>query len=304
MRDYQRVEEMKMEYEQIPIPQELGKRVQDSLTRAREKEKKKLRFYRGLGRIAGTAAVAMAVLILVVNFDSEAAAAMEQLPVIGGIVRVVTFREYLDTGSKTSADIKTPKADVSGTDGEMTEMNRQIEEYTNQIIARYEEDVKRIEGVEYTEDSDSARYEVSADYEIATDNDTLFSIRINTNVAMAGTNSYIKIYHIDKKSGKIVTLSDLFEEGADYITPISENIKAQMKERMDQDEDQYYWLEDETEAWNFKRISPEANFYVNQEGKLTLVFDKYEVAPGYMGVVEFTIPTEILEPIVKPGYLK
>lgn len=121
---------------------------------------------------------------------------------------------------------------------------------------------------------------------------------------MAGTNSYIKIYHIDKQSGKIVTLRDIFEEGADYITPISENIKSQMKERMAQDEEQYYWLDEDTEAWNFENISPEANFYVNQKGKLTLVFDKYEVAPGYMGVVEFTIPTEILEPIVRSGYLK
>ena len=183
-------------------------------------------------------------------------------------------------------------------------MNRQIEEYTDQIIAQYEEEVKLIEGADYAEDSASAKYEVSTDYEIATDNDTLFSIRINTFIAMAGTDSYIKIYHVDKQSGKIITLKDLFKEGTDYITPISEEIKSQMKERMEQDDNQYYWLNDEMEEMNFKQISPEANFYVDQDGELTMVFDKYEVAPGYMGVVEFTIPTEKLDSIAKNGYLK
>lgn len=45
-------------------------------------------------------------------------------------------------------------------------------------------------------------------------------------------------------------------------------------------------------------------FYVNEKGKLTLVFDKYEVAPGYMGMVEFSIPTGEIVDMVTNGYLK
>ncbi|WP_416212753.1 RsiV family protein [Paenibacillus donghaensis] len=30
----------------------------------------------------------------------------------------------------------------------------------------------------------------------------------------------------------------------------------------------------------------------NNDGKLVISFDKYEVAPGYMGVLEFIIPTQ------------
>ncbi|MDU5177028.1 RsiV family protein, partial [Clostridium sp.] len=41
------------------------------------------------------------------------------------------------------------------------------------------------------------------------------------------------------------------------------------------------------------------------EGKLVISFDKYEVAPGYMGVVEFVIPTEILsDSLVSNEYIK
>lgn len=45
------------------------------------------------------------------------------------------------------------------------------------------------------------------------------------------------------------------------------------------------------------------DFYINESGKLVLVFDEYEVAHGYMGVVSFEIPTEVVASIVKEGYL-
>ena len=54
---------------------------------------------------------------------------------------------------------------------------------------------------------------------------------------------------------------------------------------------------------NFSEITGEENFYISQDGKLTLVFDEYTVAPGYMGVVEFEIPTEVIAGIVKDGFL-
>ena len=43
------------------------------------------------------------------------------------------------------------------------------------------------------------------------------------------------------------------------------------------------------------------NFYFDADGNLVLVFEKYEVAPGYMGTPEFTIPKEIFnEKMVLP----
>ncbi len=47
------------------------------------------------------------------------------------------------------------------------------------------------------------------------------------------------------------------------------------------------------------------NFYINKEGKFVISFDEYEVAPGYMGVQEFIIPTEIISNIlVSDEYIK
>ena len=35
-----------------------------------------------------------------------------------------------------------------------------------------------------------------------------------------------------------------------------------------------------------------------------IVFDEYEVAPGYMGSVEFEIPTEVVQDFVQEGFLR
>ena len=45
----------------------------------------------------------------------------------------------------------------------------------------------------------------------------------------------------------------------------------------------------------FTGIDPEQNFYWNDDGELVLVFDEYAVAPGVMGMVEFTIPAAVTD---------
>ncbi|MDE5866591.1 MAG: RsiV family protein, partial [Lachnospiraceae bacterium] len=94
-------------------------------------------------------------------------------------------------------------------------------------------------------------------------------------------------------------LKDLFKEGADYITPISENIKVQMQEQMDKDENVYYWLNDEIVDWNFKSITDETSFYLNEKDNVVIGFNEGEVAPMYMGTVEFEIPADVLNDIRK-----
>ncbi|MEG0450770.1 MAG: RsiV family protein, partial [Lysinibacillus sp.] len=49
---------------------------------------------------------------------------------------------------------------------------------------------------------------------------------------------------------------------------------------------------------SFTAIDAQHEFYITDSGKLMISFDKYEVAPGYMGVVEFEIPTNILQNIL------
>ena len=106
-------------------------------------------------------------------------------------------------------------------------------------------------------------------------------------------------YTIDINTGKQMKLADLFIEGADYITPVSDNIIAQMQAQMLEDTSKMYWLNSDYEEWNFTGISEESSFYVNADGNVVICFDEGEVAPMYMGALEFEIDNEVLKDIRK-----
>lgn len=306
MRD-KKLEEMRQDYENIKIPAELRQRVEAGIRQAKEetKMKKRSKVIVYTGRVAGGVAAAMVMITVMANSGAAIAHAMAKIPVIGAIAEVVTFREYesTDNNNNMEADIKIPEVSVKNEDGTVNEettqkINKSIQEYTDEIIAQYEADVKAAgEG--------EGHMNVELDYSVITDSDRLFSIRFDQLLVMASGTQMVKIYHIDKQTGEMIGLDGLFKDGVDYITVLSENIKEQMKERMAADESLVYWVDNEDmPEVNFKSIKEDNTFYVNENGKLTVVFDEYEVAPGYMGSVEFEIPTEIIQDLVQEGFLK
>lgn len=55
----------------------------------------------------------------------------------------------------------------------------------------------------------------------------------------------------------------------------------------------------------FTNINKEQNFYINKDHQLVIAFNEYEVAPGYMGPVEFIVPTKQIQSVlVSNEYLK
>lgn len=300
--------EMKNDYENIPIPVELRERVISSIDAAKQDldreasgKHRAFRFRKLAARTAGATAAALIAISIMANSGEDIAYAMEGIPFLNAIARVVTFREYTHKENQMEASIKVPNIRVEDRHGNPIEeasdnLNRQIEEYTSQIIQAYEQDV--LVGDE------NSRESLNLDYSIVTNNDRLFSLRFDTSVVMAGTGHWVKIYNLDKATGELLTLKDLFTEDSDYITVLSDSIKRQMASQMAEDEDVSYFYGSNSGNLSFEEIAPEENFYISESGKLTLVFDKYQVAPGYMGSVEFTIPTEDIAGIVKDGFVK
>ena len=305
-----KLEDMKTAYDQIEVPKQLKAGVLESIEKGKEdakmqQEKPKHKKIRPLVRTAGAVAAAAAIFVVSVNASPTVAQAMEQLPVLGAIVKVVHFTTYSDEqeSKQMEATVKVPEVTVIGTDGkpltkESKELNAAVSGYLEQIIASYKKDVAAVD------DGEEGHEEVTSDYRIVTDNDRLFSLRIDTVIAMGGSDSFTKIYNIDKKTGEAIHLKDLFQEGSDYKKRISDNIKEQMRAQMKADESLTYFLDDGDPEWDFDEIKDDADFYINEKGELTFVFDKYEVAPGYMGIVEFSVPTGKISDIAKNGYLE
>lgn len=302
-----RLDEMKKDYETIRIPENLRQTVEAGIQQAkadREEEKKRMKKEKMVlftKRMAGSVVAAMAAITIMANSGAMIAYAMYEVPVLGAIAEIVTFREYEKTVNDMEANVAIPEVDVKNEDGTVNEesteeINQSIEEYTSEIIAQFEADVEEAGG--------DGKLAVDVDYSVVTDNDRLFSLRFDQEIIMASGSQTVKIYHMDKQTGNLIDLAGIFKEGVNFIDPISENIKEQMRAQMAADEMVAYWLDDELlEDENFEGITGEENFYVNAAKNLVIVFDEYEVAPGYMGAVEFEIPAEVVQDLVQEGIL-
>ncbi|MFQ9510870.1 MAG: RsiV family protein [Lachnospiraceae bacterium] len=286
-------EEMKREYENIPIPENLHSKVEASIRKAKIENRKarKLRWHKGIGTTVAAAAV---LLVVLVNTNQNVAMAMEQIPVLGDLMKAITFRTYEDKKGYFEAKVDVPQIIIDESDGDsvtaVDKANQEIKKYTEEIIEQYNKDYEATGG--------AGKEDVTTTYEVIVNNDHLFTLRIDTSILMAGSNQFSKFYHIDKKNDRLLNLKDLFKENSDYINRISNNIKEQMRANTKRDSNLQYFIDTEYPNLNFKTIKPDQNFYINENGQLVIQFDKYEAAPGYMGVVEFEIPTDVISDIL------
>lgn len=151
---------------------------------------------------------------------------------------------------------------------------------------------------------------LDSSYVIATDTSQILSIGRYVVETVGSSSTVMKYDTIDKQKEIVITLPSLFKDNA-YVEKVSAYIADKMREEMiATNQDKMYWvsdagLEDESLVELFTTIKADQNFYISEQGKLVIVFDKYEVAPGYMGIVEFEIPTEIVQDsLVSNEYIK
>ena len=296
-----KLEKLKREYMNIPIPEELDFVVRKALKESEVNRMSKKSHMNGIRIAAASVAAAFTVLIVGANTSQVFAATLSKVPVVGSIVKVLTFREYAVNEGTFNADIKVPA--IQGTENKTLEnsLNEKYLEEGKNLYEQFNTDMEELKK------NGGGHLGVDSGYEVKTDTDRILSIGRYTVNTVGSSSTTMKYDTIDKKNEVLITLPSLFKDDS-YIDIISENIKKQMVEQNKADSDQYYWvegIEQDSSMELFDKIAKDQNFYINPEGKLVISFDKYEVAPGYMGVVEFVIPTDILSDVlVSNEYIK
>lgn len=272
------MEMWKEEYDQIPVPQEARDRIEAGIMRARLEKKRSDRM-KNMKRTGVTAAALVLTFGIAVNASPVVAQAMDGIPVIGSIARVVTIRNFSETTDNgMMADISVPQIDGN------VAANAEMDAYAKELISRYEKEVVAQLGQE------EGHYALESSYEVVSDNSKYVSIRINTVETMASGAEFVKIFTVDKATGETVSLKD-YLNSPEKLEAVSQNIKDQMAAQMAEDEGKIYFTEGE--PGGFTGLTGDENFYLNEAGELVIVFGEYEVAPGYMGTVSFTIPADV-----------
>lgn len=315
------LKEAKKRYDSIEIPPELSETVREAIkktekvkkvnnhekiyyfTNANEnvirEERKRgifmIRKHMVLKTVACVAVVVVGGFTVALNSSETFAATVSNLPVIESIAKVLTFRNYSYQDANKEVTVEIPqvvvKEDSEPNENEdyIAQVNQMIQEKVDDYvklaeenIAEYKEAFLATGGTEEEFTDKDIKVDVTYDVKRETQDMVSFVLTANENWSSAYNVNYY--YNLNLNDGKEITLKDLL--GEDYIQVANDQILAQMEERMAADENISYFDED---MGGFQTISDTTNFYINEAGNPVVVFAKYEIAPGAMGVQEFEI---------------
>ena len=310
-----RPEDGKNIYDSIDIPDRLSETVkqaiasqsrQERLERYRREKKKvaKVRFFRCT---AAAAAALMACMTVGVNSSEAFAREMGELPVIGALARVLTVRSWHGTDGDYEIDLEVPRIEAEAAQEAQTQpvqdFTEKINEEIEKIVDAYMEEA-RAEFQEYKkaffetggtqEEWNDRKMDITVDYTVKYQKDNLLSLELVTAKGWVAASQERHYYNLDLDREQALTLEDIL--GEDYVRICNESIDAQIREQVRTDEMKSYFgygpdgeQDDEMGIEGFTTVSKDTKFYLNEEGNPVIVFDEYEIAPGYMGMPEFEI---------------
>lgn len=281
--------ECKKAYSSIEVPQELDYVVNRTINANHLQKKNKNKVL--LKSVATTLATTFALFVILLNTNEAFAKSMEDIPVINVLAKVFTVREFKEENDFELIEAKVPALRDTGNTELEERMNYQISQKIDEVIneakTRAEEYKEAILATGGSMD-DYSPIQINVDYKITYQDEKLVSFIITKSESMASAYTEQYFYNIDLENGKELNLKDVL--GEQYKSIIDKSVQSQIEQR--QNENNLYFT---AEEGGFSGIENEYHdFYINEDKKVTVVFQKYEIAPGYMGIQNFEIPNDIL----------
>ena len=226
--------------------------------------------------------------ILSINFMPATASALEQIPVLGKAIEIIDFRTWGWHWGDSDIDIKEPETNDPD---------------ANEIISGYVKECRKKFDWYFARKYNGYVYSEFTSKEIVND-DGKYVLQMSCLIQAGSSAEYFRYFVVDKRAGEIISLDSLFAEGNDWNTVVSNEILRQMKEIVDANEGDFFgfgiW---ENDSNAFTRLGDDVNFYIDAAGKLIIVFDEHEVAPGNMGSPRFVISYDTVKDILSENSL-
>ncbi len=282
--------EAKQKYEDIPIPEELSKRVMMEVEKAQirygeKRKKQRWRVFMKTGMMA--AAVAVAMFTAGVNTSEVFARELQNVPVLGTIARIFTFRSYDSETEDIKISVDVPSiemisGELSGLEDSVNEeIHMFCQQYADAAIERAKEYRQAFLDTGGTEEEWEAHHiAIKVWYEVKSQTDRYLSLAVMGSENWSSAYRETKFYNFDQEAGRWITLEDIL--GEDYARIAEQSVRQQIKQR-EIEEGMEYWADE------WKGIGEDTGFYMNAAGNPVIVLEQYEIAPGSAGEPEFEI---------------
>ena len=282
------IKKAKKVYNAIEIPEELEYTINKAVLHSKIKKNNK---FNNIKYAITAMACTFFAFIFIVNVNPSFASSISEIPIIGDMAKIFTIKEIKQEDKEKLINAKIPALENTGN----TELEKRINyeimlkingilEEVNQRAAEYKKAVIETGGKE----EDYIPINIIIDYKVGYMSDEIVSFMILKTETLASAYTEMYFYNIDIETGKELNLRDVF--GSNYKEIIDEEIYKQIEERSKNPDNIYFTKEE----GGFEGIGNEyQKFYINEKGRIVIVFEKYEIAPGYMGTQEFEIDKQI-----------
>lgn len=288
-------------YDHIVIPEELDQRLQKALAEAPAKKTYSTKVFQFTKGFAATAAALFLCFTIGLNSSQSFAMEMSRLPLLGSVARVLTVRSYEEKSDIVTTKVDVPEIKVADTTeavkNAITDVNAQIDALVEEFTAQKQQEAEEYKDAFLSTGGTEEEWlersiEINVNYEVKYQDDTKLSLLVDSWMSSVSFQEERHIYNIDLVTGKVFTLTDLL--GEDACAYAAAEVKKQMEERVAKDpEGIAYWgigANKDLEGFEFPGVDESTPFYLNEAGNVVISYDKYEAAPGYMGIQDFEIP--------------
>lgn len=266
-------------FEAIEVPEELDGMV----TKTIHVTKMKLYIRR---TIFSSFIVLFVAFVFAVNFIEPVRVYAMESDMLSRICEIFTFNKAYYEDDVKRISINVPTIELNDSNTIQNQVNKEIQKIVDEEVKTAIQNVDEYYEAYIETGGSKEEYvtkEVVIDYDIKYVSEDIASFIIfkyETTAAAYFTNHY---YNIDIANDRIITLKDLF--GEDYVNVIGEAIAMQIGEMSEEERNMLYVTMDEI----YNLIDENRGFYFMDANTVTVVFEKYEIAIGARGNVEFPI---------------
>jgi hypothetical protein len=274
-------------YHDIEIPKELDIMINKTIEEVNEERSlSKSRRKKTMGSRGIAGLVALGLIVMPLNMSPRIASFANELPIVGAIAKLLTFRSYDFEEDVARGEITIPEIEGLTDERYEEEMNTLIQERVSLALkeskeraAEYKEAYIETGGTE--EEYADRKIQVKIDYKVFSSSPKVLSFLVYSHESLAAVYATYDYYNIDMENNRALSLEDLM--GSNYREVVTNTVNDYIQDT----KDDYGYFEDALAGnWTLRE---DIDFYVNDEGHVVLVFQKYELASGASGRLEVEI---------------
>lgn len=269
-------------YDNTPIPAELPDRVRAGIEEGRARRRSRRRVRRW-----AAAAACFAVTVAALNLSPTIAKAAADVPVLGGLFRVLTVISYDASDGGINYLVSVPRLEADGDRAE--QVNAAIREKVDQHLAKARQDWDDYKEAFFatggTEEEWAGReMDVIVDYEVKSQTETRVSFVVTLAEGWVSSMEERYYYNLDLSENRDLTLRDVL--GEDWVSVCNASIQRQIADSVDEEGFTFFFT---PEDGGFTTVDETTGFYVREDGTAVVCFPRYGIAAGAAGFPEFPI---------------